>query len=282
MGRYVIRQDIVNSREGEHILFLPGILARAREQFAPINMSDLLRDATVSVFDYTEPLDVPGVVSELVEIIRNNIGIHQKTILVGASFGGMVAAEVMKELREQAIATVRLQAYVSCIIIDAPSRGESLVQPLPVGVAKWLTSHFTPDDNANTGYGAKLLKAFMGLPKREETEPTSQKSYEDIKEEARRNLSEHNFTLWYKQLKWMLSAQLDLTALNGLNAIYIACTKGNGTVIQPWTMRQWKSHVRQLTTVPAPHCSFLQQEMLWRRVMAESFSQLRLWWEEAQ
>ena len=281
MGAYTRRTDIVCTKTGAHVLLLPGILARAAEQYEPLMEILELRNYSVSGFDYDEPLNVDGVANDICDVIRHNIEIKQTTILVGASFGGMVAAKVVKRLREQThMSNEELRPLVSSIFIDSPADGNDLVVPAP-SLARWVVNHFTPSTDANRGYGAWLLKPrSAGLPKQSETTLPAGSTYvshDQIRETARMYLSGHSFTLWHAQLKWMLNATLELEELEGLDTIYLSCTQGNVTVKQPQASEKWSPHVRLQIDVSTPHCAFLQQQDIWRGVFEFALARLSTW-----
>lgn len=310
MGAYTRRTDIVCVSKGVHVLFLPGILARATEQIDPILEPFELRSAySVSAFDYTEPLNVAGVIDEIADVVVHNLQIGQRTVLFGASFGGMIATEVVARLREFAIipseadlsqplmvgilselfrdtsrtlllGNDNLERLLDVIIVDSPADGSDLA-PIPKGVlsaVKRFTNRFTPSTDANVGYGRRLIQPLpWGLPKRSQSEDMTDEEFKAMREVARQCLSGHSFTLCYAQTRWMLHAQLHPEVLDGLRVIYLACTAGNVTVRQPQASEKWSPHVRLQIDVPTPHCAFLQQGKVWRQTIILSLARLDIW-----
>ena len=307
---YVDRTDIITVLNPEkHVLFLPGVLARAPEQINPILEPFRLKGYAVSTIDYTEPLSVAGVVDEVASIIIKNLRAEQKTILFGASFGGMVTAEVIARLRllgtvtsenildtvvkqplvtndlsnlfhdkrrKQILSINSLQHFLEVVIADSPADGKDLA-PVPawaLSSVKWFTNHVTPDTDANSGYGAWLLKPrSVNLPKRAESENMSDAEFEAMCAEARKNLSEQSFTLYYDQLKWMLHAQTSCWALDDVSSVYIACTSKNVTVRQPQAVEKWRPYVT-IKEIATPHCAFLQQKKMWQDLLSLTLTEL--------
>ncbi len=257
---------------GAHFVAVPGILARVQEQVNPLLPALGEHSMVVSGFNYTGTRFTPEpMVEELVTLVHRNISIDQPTILFGSSLGGMVIALALTELR-RTYSVETLNGVVRTIIVDAPSGPRDLIlAPFLPGVVNpfvgRLIRRFTPNADANHGYGKRLLSTFRVPPKDEEIEIPNAESMDEqslkeahkaIKQTAIEGLSGHLFTVWYDQLRWMLNNTLDLSALDGLNVIYLRCVKGNMTVRQPQASKAWEPSVKFTQGVDMPHCAYLQ------------------------
>lgn len=267
---------------GAHFLAVPGILARSQEQLEPLLPLLNTYNLYVTGFNFAGThFDAGHAVHEIAATVRRNLTMSQQTILFGSSLGGMLAAQVLAELRKE-YDQDHLRTMVPTIFVDSPSSSQDLIlaPPLSGGLNPTIgkmVRRFKPSTDANSGYGKKLLATFRVPPKDGEIElEDGGLTAEEIKQRAVQGLSGHAFTVWFDQLRWMLNTTLDLEPLEGLNTTYLACTKGNMTVRQPQAQHTWEPYVTDVVEVETPHCAYLQAQGTWTRTLDRVLSSMDL------
>lgn len=256
---------------------LPGILARAEEQFRPLNPVFEESGANLSFFDFDPArFNAEAEVRGIAGLVRSRHHGGAPVTLLCASLSGMLAPFVVRQL-----AADKPQDWLKVIIVDAPTGADTMC-----AVPTWGTGIFNRDlkPSFENGRVAKLvMKQFSkGLPKDEFiTTPDAVTRHQLaghevaesdwaqwVKDEAASALTGHRFLAWYEQIGWMIdvgkSGQLAgaCAFLHGLDVTYLACTAGNDVVEQMTAAKLWQTYVPTMTvdTVDASHCGFLQNQ----------------------
>jgi len=276
----VLQKFELQSGSAAEILVVPGILAYSQDQTLPLMPVFERFDATVTGINYGGTrFDARRSIDALRQIIETNLANDRKTVPFASSLGGMLMARVLGELRH-IYPIHQLQTMISTVIVDSPSGSKDLIVApfLPGGINPGLGNVlqlFTPSVKANEGYGRKLLDTFRNPPKDGEIELTDDGlTADEIKQAAIRGLSDHDFTVYYDQVRWMLNTTLGLSGLDGLDVTYVACTANNVTVRQPQGRQAWEPHVKRVIEVATPHCAYLQAQPTWTNTLNPLFDSL--------
>ena len=252
-------------------LYIPGILARAKESISGLDdqslgVIDVLREqGDIYFVDYAKELfsaerTTNMVLRKLERLLRD----YRDVTIVGVSMGGMIAHDALASVDRNDRHRIRL------ILVDSPSGASSLGSggnifapilrwlPIPIGRGMLLGS----------------LSAPSAAPKDHEIQDGLDK--EAVKRVAKQRLSGFRLRVYLEQLRYMASFRLCPSNFAGLAGVrYIACTKGNVTVKQPRARDAWLAAAPRSATlhyaVEMPHAAFLQQPNLSMRVMRSAF-----------
>lgn len=246
---------------------LPGVLARATEQFDPIG--HVLPGCTLTPHDYAGPIFRPRVEIARIGSLLTGLTYFSpyRAGLVGASFGGMLIPFVVSRLPPDAEVRNRLKV----VIVDAPSGLETIIDPMAryarlATLAAPITRHM--DVPVSEDMLPKLGEISKGLDKLR------------VKAIARRNVTGHRLSTLIGQTAWMARVGRDgslaeaAKSLRGLGVTYVACIHpGNGVVRQPQAVEWWTKQVPDIRVVGmnATHCGFLQNEPEFADVFRDIF-----------
>jgi pimeloyl-ACP methyl ester carboxylesterase len=255
------------------IYCLPGILARAEEQFGPV-AEVISRAGTLRYIAYQgDHFDAPSVQTAVATAVRESLAQGRKVTLIGASLGGMMVTWVVALLRHERVDLSRLRI----IIVDAPA-GVATMKEVPSG-AGWFVSGVTKgklSPSLNAKFGKNLLAKMVKPPRLENIDvpdgedPAAYK--QRIIDESMAGMAGHKLTMYWSQLGWMTGHggnNLPLAALDHVEAIYVACVGPNETIKQPATADVWWPHVDEVYNVPTAHCAFREQQPVFVKAFEE-------------
>lgn len=266
---------------GPGVIFLPGILARSREQAAPVY--NVLRGTGKRQIDYCDyagsSFDPKQCIADLAGLLDKYVAAGRPATLIGLSLGGMLSAHALTKLASR--------EGLKAILGDAPgSYRDVIMWPLPEFMnlpALAGMNHLHPRERANTSYGRFLLeKLFVNAPEEDAIEVPSDQamlawlgqtySREDwiknVDRWAREGLSGHLFTQWWGQVRWMLSQ--DSAPLGGLNLLdtFVRCTRKNKTVRQE-AAEHYRPAVGRVVDVKTAHVAILEASTTWNLLLDE-------------
>lgn len=244
---------------------LPGVLARAKEQFDPI--SHVLPGGYPVSYDYVGPIVHPERDIARVSNLVGGFAYFQpnQVALVGASFGGMLIPFVVSRLAGS------VRDRLKIVIVDAPTGLDTIIDPM----ARW----------ARLATLASLVTRHIDVPVSEDMLPKLDEISDGLDERriraiARRNVTGHKLSALIGPTAWMARVGCDgslaeaCKSLRGLDVTYVACIHpGNGVVRQPRAVAWWRQHVPTLRVVrvEATHCGFLQNEPEFVEVFRDVF-----------
>lgn len=263
----------LGSATGCSIFFIPGVQSRGDEALLPVDRSPdsgaiaaLRKWGKVIAASYVrEQVFIPRqVVEEITYRVRVELGENQKVVLIGSSFGGMLVMDVVKGLKEEERANVRV------ILVSTPFSGRDLLAG-GAGLAKvlkwtWADKWLTP-----------LLRWFR-LPAGKIPGESISKELDAAAVQAagaRRSRGFHVSGL-IRQVGYMARWRgVNHGALPARMA-YVQCLK-DAVVSQPQAAWGW-SRVRGVETfsLNVAHCSYLEQPRAW----ASQFAGILENWKE--
>lgn len=267
--------DVLRREPGADIVtvVLPGILARAEQQFHPI--LPYLPGHVVGFTPTGPTYDHYEFVGTVALAISRMIDAGKVVNLVGASMGGMQIPFVVARLR---MYDIDLTSFGKIVLIDAPNGAETMGEIPPSAVS--IMASNTVRRVMYTRFGDWVLDRMVKPPKSDEVDipqadvrswiagrPVDESDWTMfVQRTARQQLKGWPGSLWIGQVQWMLAAgrgPLTRTAnvLRALDVTYVACSHpGNVTVKQPNAANWWESVAGvKVVTVDAVHCGFWQQ-----------------------
>ena len=233
------------------VLWLPGILAR-ENQVDPI--VSLFPDRDVYTVRYEgRRYDGPNVAVPQVTVILHMLAnAYDEVIIIGASHGGMLGAEAIDALNVGAKSKI-----TAFIVFDSPTGSDDFLA-MPSFATPFFT-WFRPGrfSNIALSWVLPLLNKLGGLPNelniiRPNPEnlrrlglPQDMRYREYVtwvQQLAKKNLSGHQFSMWYSELRDMIESGrrgLPFAGLRDIPVMYIECRR-NDTVKQPEAADVWE------------------------------------------
>ncbi len=255
---------------------LCGVLARGKEQFAPILPS--LPGPVIAYHTEGRRHRVDNLIhSVLAEL--DSLKPSGPIRFVGASMGGMEVPFIIERFRAQNLDVD--PARLHAVLVDAPCGLDSLLNPM----AKFLPYIGLPL--------AHLLPSFVQVPVGDDALPkpdgitvpldsVDPEAYKrEIIEKAKVYMSGYSLSQLIDQTRWMIKVGGDgslaraCKALDGSRTTYVRCTRSND-VVKPFAADHWRMWVSdlELVDVPATHCGFLQNQPEFRHVLNRIFARV--------
>ena len=267
----------LSTRRPITIIHLPGILAKADTQIAPVFLEDwgvldFIRTPDLQVFRPEHTVDV--LTKRLVQLHLQG----RNVVLIGSSLGGILAAMAVQRLGPQWRYQTGFQ-WLRVIAVDSPA-GAGTFKGF-----EWVPDHVWRSPGLLTAIGAPILwvgRMGPGLPKDgfiAEPDPDTKirMSYRAeepwntwLRAEAKRGLQGHRPSVWAQQLCFMARVFNNgqqwqaVRALRDVDFTYLQCTAGNDVVAQPVAAQWWAMCADMdddaVVQVEAPHCGYLQMQ----------------------
>lgn len=253
---------------GRLIVYLPGILADG-DNSAESVINVWRRYGDVVTVSYTgDSFDAAGVVRIVAATIRNDRQ-HDNVVLVGSSMGGMLALDVIDNLRRHGGLTKK----IDIIFVDSPASSRDMLAGGNVGAP---VMRALPFGRLYNWLGAPLMRVMLIPPKDENIEP--QLDRETIKREAMAAMGVYRLSMWRDQLVYMAAhprlKQADFVGINRL--VYLQCSRNNETVKQPQAADAWGFAAGRMFTirVDSTHCGYRERPVIWQEAFASVFRRL--------
>lgn len=255
---------------GKLLVYLPGILFDGDESVAEIKdamLKPVARGLFVS-YGFWRFLPKKVIARAAQEIGYAREERFTSVVLVGASFGGRVAAELALELQT-------LYGWSSSdltvVMVDTPCENNSFQRPgLTVSlILKWVFA-----GPLLSALLAPIIKRGLVPPYDVDIEPGL--NFGEVKRRAVERMARFRLSSTSDQQRYLADNAIQWTmGLTGIEVVYLWCDYHNITVVQPAAMRKVELYTHQRVSrftwrvVPSPHCAFGQMPTLWRGVFAE-------------
>lgn len=252
------------------VLWLPGILAR-ENQIDPIASLFAGRDVYAARYSGRR-FDGPNIIVPQAALILHVLAVtYDEIIVIGASHGGMVGAQAIDGIGDSVTSKIK-----QFIVFDSPTGAHDFL-PMPPPAIPFFT-WFRPGILSNIVFAwvLPLLNKLGGLPNEVNIiRPNSENlqrlglpddmSYRDfvewVQDSAERNLSGHDFSLWYTELRDMIESGrsgLPYAGLHDIDVMYIECLR-NMTVKQPDAVNVWANEAKALVyQLNMTHCGMVE------------------------
>lgn len=252
---------------GSVLIYMPGILARSKDQLESVKGADSLLDLykkdfkKIILFDYSKRFfNRTVIVRQLRMQIAEEVGRNNSVKVVGVSLGA--------DLVNEALAGIHNHENLKFVVVDAPAGRDTL--PKAAGIMSAILFLFPVGKGLLLGCATIPVLGSM-LPKENETQDGLPS--DEVRKLAKKGLSGFTARVYTGQLTYMVNfVLLPIFA----KTYYIACVEGNVTVKQPEAMQKWVSAAFRkgldIIEVPAPHAAFLQQPKAFTEVFKEIFS----------
>lgn len=261
------------------LVYLPGILFDGDESVTEIKES-MLKPVMGGMFiSYGFWRFLPRHVlrktaADIGHASQNNGGQpYASVVLVGASFGGRLAADLALKL--QTVYGWEASA-IKVVMVDTPCENNSFQRPgLTVSlIMRWL--YFGPLISALI---APVLKKGLVPPYDVDIEPGLDPT--SVKRNAVDRMAKFRLSSTADQQRYLADDNIQWTmGLTGIDVTYLWCDHNNITVVQPAAMRKVELFTRgkvarfSWRSVPSPHCGFSQLPSLWGDVFNEVLTKL--------
>lgn len=250
-------------------VLIPGILARSEQQFEPL-FQTFLKYGSVDALSYVgHGFNLDQVARSVAKVVDEHIKNGKNVVLVGASLGGLVANHSLSYV------IYANPLNLEIIMIDSPY-GVETMKAFPEKLA-FLTKLYPGAPIPNV-IGNRLLESMQELPKREYVDfpkgVNPESYYKNISKEAKRYLSHHNFSSWWRQLVAMVNVKPSRHPKYVITYI-VSVGDANDVVSQPLASKRWKSLYPNMTVfkLSSAHCGFLQQKLRWETMFNTILSQ---------
>ncbi len=240
------------------IVYLPGILASAREN--SVDLIDIWRrnsDLVMLVEYGDERFDGAFCAKVVSDAIRrqNNITPFLRVQLIGSSMGGLVAYDVIQQLK--LVGTVPIEL----ILLDAPTSSSDFQAPNHLVAPVLRALPFGPIWNR-----LNLIDKMFVPPKEENIEPGVDRA------ELTRRVNEgkaFRISFWRDELVYIMShGAPGLDSLEGKvdRLVYVRSTRDNDTV-RPEAYNTWAATTSVITRieVDSTHVGFAERPKTWRQ-----------------
>lgn len=275
---------IANNGGDDLTICLPGILARAKEQFHPIAHE---LPGQVMGWSGTEHHDL--LTGRVASTVASAVGDGRRVHLVGASMGGIHVPFVINALPDY---WLNIGGIGKIILVDAPTGAETMTEikkrePFSNLLASLLASR-AAGSVLSTRLGDKIVGTFAEPPKLDEiTVPdeatrerlawdywagtfiTDERWKQYVMVRGEESLQKFTGEQWWRWMSWMIKVGRDgslaraCESLWGLDVTYMSCTHpGNGVVMQPEAATWYRAHIPgiKVMDVVGTHCGFLQNQ----------------------
>lgn len=258
----------------ELTFFLPGILARADEQFAPLESA--FRGSHVCTVDFVGScLNAEAMAEIVARYVNVALRASQRVHIVGVSLGGVFAPLIVQRVTAS-------KENLRVTIVDSPAGVETLsaIPPFAGSVARWLFNHLRPGPVTNKLYGNRVIGLMSVPPKRENIEVPAGENLERYQDaviaKAKASLSGHTFSMWWSQLAFMSKNDVPYEALADVSDVtYMWCGLGeenaNDVVRQTQAVLRWTEHLPALESlrVESTHAGFLEKQPTWLKAFSQ-------------
>ncbi|HWT39862.1 MAG TPA: hypothetical protein VN081_01120 [Dongiaceae bacterium] len=196
---------------------------------------------------------------------------HTSIVLVGASFGGRLAADVVLELQTRYGWNA---SAITVVMVDTPCENNSFQQP---GLTVSLIVRRLFFGPLVSSIAAPLVKRTMVPPYDVDIEAGL--DFASVKRKAVDRMAKFRLSSVADQQRYLADNSIQWTlGLTGIDVVYLWCDHNNITVVQPAAMRKvelfTKGKVNHFAwrVVPSPHCGFGQLPTLWQSAFREVLS----------
>lgn len=268
------------------LVYLPGVLFDGDESVAEIKDAMLEHVATGLFISYGFHRFLPKVVVKktAAAIGRQFENKFSSIVLVGASFGGRFAADVVLELHEK-----YGWGYdaIEIIMVDTPCENNSFQEP---GLTVSLIMKRLFIGPLISAIAAPLVKLTLVPPYDVDIEVPAFTDHEEyvlelkkqnhlamVKKRAVDRMAKFRLSSVADQQRYLADNSIEwIMRVIDVKVTYLWCNMNNITVVQPAAMNRIKAYMEgkisrfKWLTVASPHCGFTQLPMLW----AETFRQL--------
>lgn len=262
---------------GRLLVYLPGILFDGDESVAEVKDAMLESVARGLFVSYGFWRFMPKrVIAQTAAAIGRpsqylNGKRHTSLVLVGASFGGRVAADLALVLQTEYEWD---SAAIKVVMVDTPCENNSFQRPGLTAslIMRWL--YFGPLVSA---VAAPIMKKVLVPPYDVDIQPNL--DFDRVKHTAVDRMARFRLSSTADQQRYLADNSIQWTmGLAGLDVVYLWCDYHNITVVQPAAMRKVglyvKGKVNSFTwrSVPSPHCGFMQMPDVWQQAFREVLS----------
>jgi len=261
-----LKSDVIlhgqrGEKTGRLIIYLPGILAHGDDSSRSL-IDTWLRHGDVLTVSYVgERFDAAGVAKTVVRRLQNDLE-HNQFVFVGSSMGGLLAVDIVDQMRLNPNREVLVSS--SFVLIDSPSGSKDMLSGGNIGAP---VMRLLPFGRMFNKLGAPLMRAMLVPPKDENIE--AHLDHDGIKSQAIEDMGKYPLSVWRDQLAYMAAhPALRPSSFAGLNRlVYLRCDRNNETVQQPQAANRWARVSRELRIigVDSTHCGYLERPMTWNQ-----------------
>ncbi len=257
---------------GRLLVYLPGMLFDGDDSVAEVKDALLANVANGLFVSYGfKRFMAQRVIKRTAAAIGYSGGEFDRLVIVGASFGGRLAAEVSAELRTRYLWD---SDHIEIIMVDTPCENNSFQEP---GLRTSLILkrlYFGP-------LVSLLLQPVIRLvlvpPYKDEVQEGL--DYNEVKKKAVSRMAKFWMSFTADQQRYLADNSIAwTTSLRNMKVTYLMCAWRNITVEQPAAMNRIAFYTENSNVlfsrefVDSPHCGFLQLPDLWSGVFRKVIS----------
>lgn len=255
------------------LVYLPGILFDGDASVATIKDAMLasVSDGMFVSYGFWRFIPKKVLKSTAMAIGRPNERDYTSIVLVGASFGGRIAADLATELYTHYGWET---SAIKVVMVDTPCENNSFQEPGRTVslVMKWL--YFGPLVSALV---APIIKKTLVPPYDVDIEDGLDR--EQVKRTAVQQMARFMLSNVADQQRYLADNSIQWTmGLTDIEVAYLVCVRNNITVVQPAAWRKVELYTRHqvnhfsVLEVESPHCGFGQLPSLWSEAFRKALA----------
>lgn len=270
------------------LVYLPGTLFDGDESVAEIKHAMLAPVAAGMFVSYGFwrfiPKRVTRKTAAAIGDMNDPTQKYTSIVLVGASFGGRVAADVSLLLQTQygwrrsSVSTIEVsvdtQPSIAVIAVDTPCETNSFLNP---GRRVSLIMRWVFAGPIVSIVLWPILRMLLVPPYDEDIEVGEDLlDVDKVKQLAVKRMARFMFSAICDQQRYLADNSIEwVLGMKGLDVVYLSCDRNNITVLQPAARNklelylEGEVHSFASRSVASPHCGFLQLRYTWAKVLRE-------------